>query len=350
MISTVLGEQHGILEVYYVDEKIEKFSLTTGKEEKKIFILSANTPFAIWINQQPAFYIKKIQFEKISKEHVSDYTIIENALHILLNSQPSISIKIYLNPFSYRDYELHPNLKVAGLKEMLKREWHWDKFNMDCSDGYPISSNTVKKIENKIVILDAIKDELAELNEEEEGRDSSSELSLRIIKFVNFENEIFIELNGQVPGLNLFGTCCNKDCNLEGKVQCVNKGYGQFDIKQECLDNKCSGMANGSSCKSRYISSCSLLNCCYEIDGSKARGEAIPSTIKQVQRLGIGLSFDASEQNTIQWKTLKMNILPLPFLQKEIGIGLSVKQVGGMCLALLFSTTIGAYVASKNKS
>lgn len=297
-----LCDQYGALRAYYQEKKLPKIFYENSKFSLKY----------VWVNEQPVKHIKDFEFKELKKDDFIYYEARNGKLFITLRNEEKISLTIKINKFSYKNYNLNKNLKVSGLKKLLCDEFNWRNLEIFDSKGdsldtleatSPILGSCLK--EDTILCLKKIETVSDKIKKENEGRSSSSEISMHNLKFVNFKNEI--GLIGEGPGLNLIGKCQNKTCNLKNITQCTNKGFSEdksFDIGDLFLDIKCSG------CGSNYINSCSLLDCGYKIvNGETKNGiSELEGKDKQVKMLGIPLTFDNSAENMEEWITLKMQV------------------------------------------
>lgn len=235
---------------------------------EKIFQISQ-----IWINNQPAKFLKKLEKEKFSQ--ILECEEFEDELHIQIEME---TITIHINPYNEKNplfatttYTVNLNLKALGLIKIIKKEKNISSFNILTNDNYDlVLDNTLSK--NGIKTNDTLKiifDKEVEYHILREESSPLQDVEFENIKFTNLENTKLLKFINNAPtwrritrGLNLEGSCTK----CEKKNICVPLGFSNEDYIQLDVASK-EAACPCCSTPLENVHNCILWDCEYIIEG-----------------------------------------------------------------------------------
>jgi hypothetical protein len=326
LLSEVLSTEGGVLRALYKHEgKLDKFSLTI-EDKMTEFALSA-----VWVNKQPVLYLKGFKAQKIEKNTLDRYEVVDRELYLFLNSQQEVSLRIvYQDHFEQKQRELalkvSLNLKVSGLKEMIQKEWKLNDFEIydhtvKLKGSRQLNQCDIEENQSLTVLCDEYLKAVA-IEERNQGGGGLESFRLPKIPFVNFANEIHLSFDNQAPkwrtverGLNFEGRCVKESCEVNMQktgetLVCAPKGFDVFSLSED-------RQANCPVCVEplKDINNCIFWDCLYSIEGEQENGVHFKRENVQAPKdraLSFAEASDSGQGNIVKWKYLKITTRPSP--------------------------------------
>ena len=114
-------------------------------------------------------------------------------------------------------------------------------------------------------------------------------------------------------GLNLQGHCKNPECEANGQIIWIQKGFGTFNMNKECEISSC------PQCReiATDVNNCGFTCCIYSIKGETECGEKREKLACKAPDNKF-LTFSASEDSAFKWRTLTITTVSLTSQEASI--------------------------------
>ncbi|MBA2367923.1 MAG: hypothetical protein H0V82_02730 [Candidatus Protochlamydia sp.] len=303
--------KNNLLELFYDNNQNEIYFNKCVIDHKINFFIHN-----IWINEQPAEFLKTFTTQVLEQSNLSHFALIDKDIKIYLKKADEVSVEID-DLSSSIFFTVSLDLKINGLAKMLNFTADASFYNEEGS----LLKNECTFFENGI---------------KANGR-------LIIHKNKTFTSGTKNNLNAFTDGLNIPGECNKKECELFNRKQTVSKGFGVFKINEISKKTLCRICETPLSTEpDNYF----FFACDFSANGVMPNGKMIDFPLQTAKFTHAFKEYNY--QKIAKWKELTFMVQKTP-IKPTPGVSIS-NLIGAVAMSAIVGLSIGYILVQIKKS